>query len=285
MRALIVALALAVVVVICTAFVVLFAGLNVSPATLASIGLGIFMIAALFASIAALGPKARPTPLLTPAIGGTAAAALTTVVIIAGSTQFGQAHRAAMETSEPARVTAPAPEVAVAPAPEIAAAPASEEPQAPPEPEPILFPGVTIVPAGPLPGPASRAPNADVRPMETPEPSAPESTEQAAPMAPSAEPDGGEAAADTPTADPNPVGLPADSASEKTAAETAAPSAVPTASPIPIPPIPTPPPARFVLSEDAFDTSKPPALHKPIDGVSPPLPRSRPCGAGGPPCP
>jgi hypothetical protein len=39
------------------------------------------------------------------------------------------------------------------------------------------------------------------------------------------------------------------------------------------------------LSEEAFDTSRPPPIRNGATAVSPPLPRSRPCGAGGPPCP
>jgi hypothetical protein len=273
MRALIVSLALAVVVVICMAVVVLFAGLNASSVTLAGVGLGIFMVAALFAAIAALGPKARPTPLLTPTIAGTSAAALATVAVIVGTSQFGQAQRAAMRTGEPVKVTAPAPDIAAAPAP--------EQPQT--APEAIQFPGITIVPAGPLPRPAATTTDVDVPPAKAPEPSAPEPTEQAAPV-PLAEPEIANAAPDTRTADPSPITAPADPAPQEPVANTA-PSAPPTATPIPIPPIPTPPPAWLVLSEDVYDTSKPPALRSRTDGASPPLPRSRPCGADGPPCP
>ena len=135
MRAFIVSIVLAVAVVVCVAFVALFAGPNVSSAMLASLGLAISMVAALFAAIAALGPKFRPTPVLTPAIAGTAAAALTTVAIVAGSAHFGQAHRAAMHAGEPARVTTPPAEVQ-----SKASGPA-----------PIPFPRLTDDPALPTP--------------------------------------------------------------------------------------------------------------------------------------
>lgn len=271
MRALIVSLALAVVVVVCMAFVVLFAGLNASAAMLASIGVGIFMVAALFALIAALGPKARPTPLLTPAIAGTAAAALTTVAIIVGSTQLGQGHRAAMRTGEPAKVSAPVPDVAVAPS--------QEAPEA--APEPIQFPGVTIVPAGALSGLASAPPNAGA--TEPPPPAAPEPPARAAPMDSPVEPDRANDAAEPAGTNPN-VPLPRDPSSQRAAATEAAPAA-PAGTPIPIPPVPSPTPAWLILSEDVYDTSPPPTLRRRTDGASPPLPRTRPCGADGPPCP
>ena len=125
MRALVVALALAVVVVICMAFVTLVAGLDLGSAALASIALGLLAVSAIFAAIAALGPKARPTPFLTPTIAGTAAAVMTTAVLIAVSTHLGQANRSAMRSGEPAKIDAPSPEIArpatvvAEPAPEV----------------------------------------------------------------------------------------------------------------------------------------------------------------------
>lgn len=283
MRALIVSLALAVVVVACMAFVVLFAGLRVGSAALASIGLGIFMVGALFAAIAALGPKSRPTPLLTPTIAGTTAAVLTTVVLITGGAQLGNAYHSAMRASEPAKVTAPTPEVNT-PTPEIAT-PAPRETSGP---EPIQFPEA----AEPLLDSAPATPAAAVPPATMADlPS------DAAAEEPATGPQSNVAdtVAEEPAADPNSEV----STTEATAQEpeaTTAPSASSTTSPIPIPPIPPPPTARLDLSEEPFDTSNPPPLPNgqasagppSTNGqvlVSPPLPRSRPCGADGPPCP
>lgn len=282
MRALIVSLALAVVVVACMAFVVLFAGLRVGSAALASIGLGIFMVGALFAAIAALGPKSRPTPLLTPAIAGTTAAVLTTVVLITGGAQLGNAYRSAMRASEPAKVTAPTPEVNT-PTPEIAT-PAPRETSGP---EPIQFPEA----AEPLLGSAPATPAAAVPPATM----ADLPSDAAEEPATGPQSDVADTVAEEPAADPNSEV----STTEATAREpeaTTAPSASSTTSPIPIPPIPPPPTARLDLSELPFDTSNPPPLPNgqasagppSTNGqvsASPPLPRSRPCGAGGPPCP
>ena len=144
MRALIVSLFLAVVVVICMAFVVVLAKLDLNSAVLLETGLGIFAAGAVFAVIAAFGPKSRPTPLLTPTIAGAIAAVFATVIFIFATMQFGQASRSAMHTSAPAKV-APTME-----APIQAFASPGPTPSAPEsEPEPIQFPGVSIVPARP----------------------------------------------------------------------------------------------------------------------------------------
>lgn len=288
MRALIVSLALAVVVVACMAFVVLFAGLRVGSAALASIGLGIFMVGALFAAVAALGPKSRPTPLLTPTIAGTTAAVLTTVVLITGGAQLGNAYRSAMRASEPAKVAAPAPEVttpeATAPTPEVAT-PAPREASGP---EPIQFPE----PAEPLLGSAPATPAAAVPPATM----ADLPSDAAAEPATGPQSDVADTVAEEPAAESNPEVSTTEATAQEPETTTAAPSASSTTSPIPIPPIPPPPPARQDLSQLPFDTSNPPPLPNAqaaatppsTNGevsVNPPLPRSRPCGAGGPPCP
>jgi hypothetical protein len=259
MRALIVSLVLFVAAAICMTFVVLFAGLNANSATLASMGLGIFMVAALFAAIAALGPKSQPTPLLTPAIAGTVAAALTTAAIITASVRGVEAHRAALRIGEPAEV----------------ATPLTEEPSAASPPAPVQFPGVAIVPAAQTPLPILALP-ADVMALEPP---MPESIVEPQSMPPEAnaaatmvdDTSAGASPADTPDQMPLPAGRP----QSRDSAD----------GPIPIPPIPPASTAGRVLSEAAFDTSGPPTVRESTSAASPPLPRSRPCGAGGPPCP
>lgn len=279
MRALIVSLVLGVAVVICMAFVVLFAGLNANPATLARAGLGVFLVATLFAAIAALGPKSRPTPLLTPAIAGTAAATVTTVAIIA-LTQIGQSQRAALTTSEPAKID------------EAASQAAMPTPKAPPPAsaaEPIQFPGAAIVPVTPTSSPTPAMLDADMSPARADEPEGPKLTEDPGPAVPPPEQDvvGTMTDASLPSLNLDLVPNEAES-SASTLPQPEIPMAASgssAAATIPIPPVPPPPTERPPLSEDAFDASRPPSVRHGTIAASPPLPRSRPCGAGGPPCP
>jgi hypothetical protein len=278
MRALIVSLILGVAVVICMAFVVLFAGLNANSAALASAGLGIFLVATLFAAIAALGPKSRPTPLLTPAIAGTAAAAVTTVAIIT-LTQIGQSQRAALTTSEPAKIDEPASQAAM---------PTPEAPPAASTAEPVQFPGVAIAPLTPTSVPTPTMLDADISSAKA-EPEAPELTEDVGPAVPPSEQDVVGTMTDSSLPRLNLDIVPHEAGSS---ASTLPQPEIPVAASgssatatIPIPPVPPPPTERPPLSEDAFDASRPPSVRDGTIAASPPLPRSRPCGAGGPPCP
>jgi len=280
MRALIVFLVLGVAAVICMAFVVLFAGLNADSTTLSSAGLGIFLVAALFAAIAALGPKSRPTPLLTPAIAGTAAAAAMTVAIIA-LTQFEQSQRAALNTSEPAKIDGPASQAAVpTPAPEAQRAASASEP--------IQFPGMATAPVAPT-SPTPTVPDADMATGRGDETAEAELTDVPEPAAVSQEPDIAGSMTDEllPRLNldiiPREAEVPASSLPqpERPVAATGSSAAATN----PIPPVSPPSAGELRLSEDSFDASTLPSVPDSTIAVSPPLPRSRPCGAGGPPCP
>ncbi len=236
MRALIVSLFLAVVVVICMAFVVVLAKLDLSSAVLLKTGLGIFAAGALFAVIAAFGPKSRPTPLLTPIIAGAIAAVFAAVIFIFATMQFGQASRSAMHTSAPAKVapTMEAPARAFA-SPEPTPSAAENEP------EPILFPGVSIVPARPsfasVPGPVDT--DASTRVVA---PAATQTADDPVPPTPPL-PD-----VDTATDPASTNSLP----EEQTAASTS--------SDVPVPPTRPPPGVWLELSKDRYDISRPPPL-------------------------
>lgn len=280
MRALIVSFLLGVAAVICMAFVVLFAGLNADSTALSSAGLGIFLVAALFAAIAALGPKSRPTPLLTPVIAGTAAAAVMTVAIIA-LTQFEQSQRAALNTSEPAKVDEPASQAAVpTPTPQAQRATSAAEP--------IQFPDMATAPVAPT-SPTPTMPDADMAPGRGDETAEAELTDVPEPAAVPPEPD----IAGTMTDEllprlnldiiPREAEVPASSLPqpERPVAATGSSAAATN----PIPPVSPPPAGELLLSEDSFDASTLRSVPDSTIAVSPPLPRSRPCGAGGPPCP
>lgn len=286
MRALVVPMLLAVVVVVCMAFATLIAGLDLGSAGLASIALGLFAISAIFAAIAALGPKARPTPFLTPTIAGMAAAVMTTALLIAVSTHMGQADRSVMRSSEPAKIDAPSPDIARSAA--VVAEPKPELESSVPAtaPEPIPFPEVTIMPVSSL---ASSQPESEAgtAPDRMAEPSLAELPQ--VPLPPS-RPDVISVAVDS-----GPSSANATTPEPATSTARAPSQATPT---VPIPPIPSPAPTRLVLSEDRFDTSKPPPLPNgqsaaPSPAIattiqttaSPPLPRIRPCGADEQLCP
>lgn len=236
MLALIVSLMLGVAVVICMAFVVLFAGLNVNSPTFASAGSGIFLVATLFAAIAALGPKSRPTPLLTPTIAGTTAAAVMTVAIIT-LTQMGQSQRAALNTSEPAKIDERA---------SPAAMPAPEAQRAVSVAEPIQFPGMATAPVAPMSLPTPTMTDADMTPGRTDEPAEVELTDSLEPAVVPPEPDIAGTMPDELLPRLNLDAIPREAES-------------------PAPTLPSVPDGTIA--------------------ANPPLPRSRPCGAGGPPCP
>jgi len=279
MRALIVSLVLGVAVVIGMAFVVPFAGLNANSTTLSSVGLGIFLVATLFGAIAALGPKSRPTPLLTPAMAGTAAAAVTTVAIIALA-QFEQSQHAALNTSEPAKVDGPASQAAV-PTPEVQRAASAAEP--------IQFPGMATAPITPTSRPTPPIPDADMALGRADEPAEDKLTDSPEPAAVPTEPDIAGITTDGLLPSMNLDIIPDEAESPApTPPQPEIPMAASNSSSapmIPIPPIPPPTTEGQPLSESAFDASRPLRVRDGTIVASPPLPRSRPCGADGPPCP
>ena len=96
MRALVITLTLAMIVALLVGTLVVFGGVRVDQALLASLGGGLFMVAVLFAAISALGPKYGPTPALTPIMAGTTAAAFASALVLVANLQLsaGPAARA-----------------------------------------------------------------------------------------------------------------------------------------------------------------------------------------------
>src|SRR3990167_6994843 len=150
MRALIVSFTLIVSVAFCVAFLVFVAGIRPGTTVLISFALGLFMLAALFAAMSALGPKYAPTALLTPTMAGSLAAALATTIVIASNLQASQGQRAAPRANPPPP-----------PAPPPPTPPDAAPPQPPTvEPLPIIGPAAP----GPLPDATVATPDASVTP-------------------------------------------------------------------------------------------------------------------------
>jgi hypothetical protein len=251
MRALVVTLILAVIVAFLTGALVTIGGVRVNETRLIALGGGLFMVAVLFAAISAIGPKFRPTPALTAIMAGTSAATFTAALILAAHLHLTGGEAASFRTSAPAK---PAPEKAE-PVPEAR----DVEPELP-EPPPDAFVAIP---------PADEQPSGDVSDDEVPMDESP--------------------------ADDVPAGGPgSETAALPPAADTHAAAPVPIPVPRPQSPSETPeklgPGDTYTLSNQTFDSSgatsvsragAPPSQAR----IIPPLPRSRPCGAGGPPCP
>lgn len=273
----IVSLALVVSVAICMVFLAFFAGVGANGTVFVSSGLGLLMVAALFAAISALGPKFRPTPLLTPTMAGTIGAAVMTLAIIVTGNLDLHAQRAAQRQSAPPPATSPAPvvpsEVTLAPAPSPPPVQSTPPVQSAP-------PVVEMTPAMPM------APEPRVPPARMAAPAQNVPPEEPGPL-----PESVESVLVAPAADIAPTGVeePADAAILESGAQAAlAPAGPPAQVPIPLPPIPPRLPApsdALVLSEEAFDPSSTSTVANTPFIPTPPLPRSRPCGEDGPPCP
>jgi hypothetical protein len=263
MRAFVVTLSLAMVVALLVGALVTFGGVRVTESRLIVLGGGLFMVAVLFAAISAIGPKARPTPALTPIMAGMSGATFAAALILAAHLHLSTGQAASFRTSE-SETAAPG---KADPIPEAR----SVEPEFP-EPPPDAFvaiPAPDGAPAGDISGddvPMDEPPSEDL-PMDVP-------------------PDESETAALPPA---NPM--------TQTAPSAGAPAAVPVPIPVPRPQSPSETPEKllpgetFTLSDQPFDpstvTGAPRATTSPQSTapITPPLPRSRPCGAGGPPCP
>jgi len=315
MRAFIISIALLVSVVCCIAFLVLVAGVSPSAALLVSLALGLFMMAVLFAAISAIGPKFRPTPLLTPMMAGTVVAGLITVLISVGNQQYSREPRAASGFADPPATsdlgrTQP-PVVTISPAAPIAAEPETRTVRAvgptpadaADETEPVVPPPPAVTSAPADDGAAT--PPTDPSAAVVSSPSAPASVDTATttsaplpsvlapantPAPPTAAPTAVIAplpSAPAPAQDPaatSPEGplvlVPVDLLNNDAATPAAAADSSPSD-----PPVPLAPSAPLVLSTDSFDTSITNADSPAPTTPTPPLPRSRPCGVGGLPCP
>jgi hypothetical protein len=249
MRAFVITLSLAMIVAFLTGILVVFGGVRVNQTLLAMIGGGMFMIAVLFAAISAIGPKYRPTPALTPIMAGSSAAAVTAALILAANLHLTTSQAAAFRSSEPQRAAVP---------------------QAP-----------------------ERVPEA--RPVQ---PELPEPPADAFVAVPPAEESAGDIQAEDVPMDEAPADDPSVASALQPQA-TAPSGAVPIPLPVPRPRSPSETPEKlapgetFTLSDQPFDSSTATAVPSPAPGaapqatarITPPLPRSRPCGAGAPPCP
>jgi len=262
----------------CLVFLALFAGIGDNTAVLATTGLGLFMVASLFAAISALGPKFRPTPLLTPTMAGTIGAALMSVAIIAaGNLPPGQGQHAGLRQSAPPPAMNPPPValsvVTMAPIPSTPPVQSRPPVQSAP-------PVVQMAPAVPM----TPEPQVPLARMAAPAPSGPAEVPPAA-SAPV------ESVRFAPDADVAPTGAdePAGSSVSESSTQVAlAPVGPPAQIRIPLPPIPprlSPLSEQFVLAVQPFDPSSASTVANTPFIPSPPLPRSRPCGEDGPPCP
>ncbi len=250
MRALVITLSLAMIVALLVGTLVVFGGVRVNPTLLTLLGGGLFMVAVLFACISAIGPKYRPTPALTPIMASAAALAATFVLV--ANLQLSSGQASAFRTSPPQPETSE-------PVPQARSVEPDEVPAELSLPEPPDDAFVAIPPPDDVPMDAP--PIADEPPATAALQSEP--TPMTAPTVPGA------------TTVPIPVPRPR---SPSETPQMLAPGETLTLSNDPFD-ASTRPPVRTVTPGAAAPTQAAPR------GVTPPLPRTRPCGAGGPPCP
>ncbi len=306
LRILVLAVLLLVVAAACVAILVVAGILNPRPTYMAIAGAAILIVATLGAAISALGPKYRPTPLLTPLFAGVLAAFLATVAIYAAHAHF-VPNRAAVASAEvkpaakPAKPAKP-PKTMVQPvkaetdkapvAPDLAAAPppppAAPAPAAVPSFDPATFTppaanAEAVVPAAP-------AAAADVQPAMA-EVATPKEPAGAATAKPAAETTPVNVAAVAPPTQAADKAGPADGAKKPPVAAIPLPAAAPdkTARQSPDQPVnltsgfdPSGPVAAEPGAPMALDAADVAAVHH---AAIPPLPRIRPCGGAGPACP
>lgn len=272
----------------CVAFLVISGGVDPTGSRIIFVSGALVLLSGLAAAVSALGPKYRPSPFLTPLTAGVLVALIATTAVVSA----GLSQNVAKGKAPAARVTdrrvppatqakAKAPEAVVQtaaaqPVPAAAPAPPAKAvrvldgsldpaavqlaaPKADPAPKPVAL-------ATPEPAPAAKAPTAEAKVAVVQEPA-----KAAAPAT--------EAAAAT--------------AARKPVAIATIPS------PKPAPPLPAADPGAPVNLQTGFDTTTPAAKSagQPLSlavaasqsgqavSATPPLPRIRPCGAGGPACP
>ncbi len=227
-------------------------------------GGALLLIAVLAAAVSALGPKYRPTPLLTPISAGIFAALLATTAVYAAHSQIAPKSRAAVAAREVKvkPVTRP-----VKTAPVVAIAPTEPEPLPEPKAVRLLDPGFDVGASAPVPQgtqvpPPNAAPAAVAAVAAVQDDIAPAPAAVPAPRA----------------AAPGRAGSPA-----KTAAVP-----LPAAAPATDPDAPINLQATFDVSAPVQPKAGPPlALATIVDepSATPPRPRIRPCGGAAPACP
>ena len=262
MRPLVVTLSLAIVVALLVGALVMLGGVRVNETLLlVMLGGGLFMVAVLFAAISAIGPKFRPTPALTPIMAGMSAATFTSALILAAHLHLSTGQAASFRASEPQ----PAAPEAAEPLPEAR----TVEPELPEPPDAFA----AVPPTGDEA--AGDVPMDDV-PMDEPQ-----TEDLPMDIPPAEEPSTTAALPSTPT---------------ETSPSAVDPSTATVPIPVPRPRSPSETPEKLApgetltLSDQPFDSSTITAAPRATAPqstarITPPLPRSRPCGAGGPPCP
>lgn len=288
MRAFIVPIALFASVVFLVAFLVFGAGFAANIGVILSLFFGLSMMAVLFASISAIGPKFQATPVLTPIMAGINAAAFSAILVVVGDHQLSQpqppaSHLVApaddLETapSQPSAVTS-APIAPIPPKPETRAVrQVDPEPIIPPQPSATTDASDDNAPAAPVIAPdiATAPPDEPGVSPDTPTPDAP-----LAVIAPSTSVLAPAGNADTAASDGPLVLVPPVAPVTATDEETTA------TGPLALDPTaPSEPGEPLSFNVDSFDTSSPETVSDTPAAPSPPIPRSRPCGADGPPCP
>lgn len=287
LRIVVLAVLLPTVAATCVMALVVAGALHPRIAHMVAAGGAILIVAILAAAISALGPKYRPTPLLTPLFAGTFAALLATVAVYSVHAHLKAPRRVTVATAEVRPAARPVRTASVmesAPAePDIAPPPKASQTSAPP-----VFDAETFS------QPARAQDQMDVE------------AQPATPVQPAAEPQPAPASGALENV-ANAVVTPARAAEAPVAAEGRKP-------PVAVARIPVPsaaPAEKTVPNPDApvnlvagFDPSGPalPAANGPpmaldgavVDaapvapahhGATPPLPRIRPCGGAGPACP
>ena len=287
-RILLLALLLVAVAAFCVTTLVFAGALHPRAVHVAGAGGAILLVAALAATVSALGPKYRPTPFLTPLTAGVFVAVLATTALYA--TQRYTAPKPAKPVVAAAHVAQPksivAHPVKTAPVVDTAAI----EPEMPAEPTSVSrnvsFDPDTFAPAPQLPLAAS--PPADATPAAIGNSTVSQrgpmeaAAEAIIPSAHAAEPPADKIMAPVTTASAMPA------APKKPAAVASIP--VPVAAPADVADLP----ANLQVNFDpSGPTARKPgaplklavAAATPVKPAIPPLPRIRPCGADGPACP
>jgi len=284
----------------CVAFLVLSGGVDPTGSRIIFVAGALVLLSGLSAAVSALGPKYRPSPFLTPLTAGVFAALVaTTAVVSAGHSQNTTKGKAPAARVADRRVPPATPAKPKAPeAPLVQTAVAQPAVIAPPVPPPQQQKPVRVLDGSLDPAAvqaAAAAPKVD--PAPAPKPVALAAPEPAPPAA----------AAKAPTAETKVAAV---QEPAKAAAPAAAPEAASTAakkpvavaaipSPKPAPPLPAADSGAPISLQTGFDTTTPASKSagQPLSlaaaasqsgqtaAATPPLPRIRPCGAGGPACP
>jgi hypothetical protein len=272
----------------CVAFLVLSGGVDPTGSRIIFVAGALVLLSGLAAAVSALGPKYRPSPFLTPLTAGVFAALIaTTAVVSAGHSQNatkGKAPAARVAERRVPPVAQPKPKVPEAPVVQAAVAqPVVAAPPAPPPQKPVRVLDGSLDPAAVQ---AAAVQKIDPAPLLAPKPVALAAPEPAAAKV---------AAVQEPAKAAAPVA--ASEAASTAAKKPVAIAAIP--NPKLAPPLPAADSGAPISLQTSFDTTTPAAKSagQPLSlaaaasqsgqaaAAIPPLPRIRPCGAGGPACP